>query len=254
MQIPKDAILLRIFIGESDRWQHQPLFEAIVLKARERHLAGATVLRGPMGFGAASRIHTAKILRLSMDLPMVIEIVDSEEKVNAFLPDLEEMIGGGLVTLEKIKVIHYRTRSRRNRRRHISEHLVRRRDLDGARSRREPYFDLHRNLRRAHRNPRRRRRGKFSSASGARITNGSIFSRCSAAACSRFWPEPRSIRVRSRRICARAHFIGVVSFAVPFAVVWLFAQFVLGLADASGADRWHRAFDHIGSGRLRRHD
>jgi hypothetical protein len=108
MQIPKDAMLLRIFIGESDRWHHQPLYEAIVMKARERHLAGATVLRGPMGFGAASRIHTAKILRLSMDLPIVIEIVDSEEKVNEFLPDLEQMIGGGLVTLEKIKVIHYR--------------------------------------------------------------------------------------------------------------------------------------------------
>src|SRR5438067_1741348 len=108
MQIPKDAVLLRIFIGESDRWEHQPLYEAIVMKARERHLAGATVLRGPMGFGAASRIHTAKILRLSMDLPIVIEIVDSEEKLNEFLPELEEMIGGGLVTLENIKVIHYR--------------------------------------------------------------------------------------------------------------------------------------------------
>jgi PII-like signaling protein len=108
MEIPKDALLLRIFIGESDRWKHQPLYEAIVLRARERHLAGATVLRGPMGFGAASRIHTAKILRLSMDLPLVIEIVDSEQKVNDFLPDLEEMMGGGLVTLEKIKVIHYR--------------------------------------------------------------------------------------------------------------------------------------------------
>lgn len=108
MQIPREAILLRIFIGESDRWDHQPLFEAIVMKARERHLAGATVLRGPMGFGAASRIHTSKILRLSMDLPIVIEIADSEEKVNAFLPDLEAMMGGGLVTLEKIKVIHYR--------------------------------------------------------------------------------------------------------------------------------------------------
>ena len=108
MQIPEDAVLLRIFIGESDRWDHHPLYEAIVLKARERQLAGATVLRGPMGFGAASRIHTAKILRLSMDLPMIIEIIDSEDKVNAFLPDLAEMIGGGLVTLEKIKVIHYR--------------------------------------------------------------------------------------------------------------------------------------------------
>jgi hypothetical protein len=108
MQIPEKAMLLRIFIGESDRCDGHPLYEAIVMKARERHLAGATVLRGPMGFGAASRIHTAKILRLSVDLPMVIEIVDSEEKVNAFLPDLEEMMGGGLVTLEKVKVIHYR--------------------------------------------------------------------------------------------------------------------------------------------------
>lgn len=108
MQLPEDALLLRIFLGESDRWQHQPLYEAIVLKARELHLAGATVLRGPMGFGAASRIHTAKILRLSMDLPMVIEIVDTEEKVKTMLPFLDEMMGGGLVTLEKIKVIHYR--------------------------------------------------------------------------------------------------------------------------------------------------
>ncbi len=94
MEVPKDAILLRIFIGESDRFAHRPLYEAIVMRARERHLAGPTVLRSAMGFGAASRIHTAKILRLSMDLPIVIEIVDSEEKVNAFLPDLDEMIGG----------------------------------------------------------------------------------------------------------------------------------------------------------------
>src|SRR5947207_15654945 len=108
MQLPEDALLLRIFVGESDRWQHQPLYEAIVMKARALHLAGATVLRGPMGFGAASRIHTAKILRLSMDLPMVIEIVDTEEKVKTLLPFLDEMMGGGLVTLEKIKVIHYR--------------------------------------------------------------------------------------------------------------------------------------------------
>ena len=108
MQLPEDAVLLRIYVGESDRWQHQPLYEAIVLKARELHLAGATVLRGPMGFGAASRIHTAKILRLSMDLPMVIEIVDTEDKVKTMLPFLDEMMGGGLVTLEKIKVIHYR--------------------------------------------------------------------------------------------------------------------------------------------------
>ena len=108
MDLPEDAVLLRIFIGESDRWHHQPLYEAIVLKARELHLAGATVLRAQMGFGAASRIHTTKILRLSMDLPIVIEIIDTEEKVNSLLPALDEMIGGGLVTLEKIKVIHYR--------------------------------------------------------------------------------------------------------------------------------------------------
>jgi uncharacterized protein len=109
MQIPKDAILLRIFIGESDRWQHKPLYEAIVLRARELHLAGATVLRGPMGFGKSSRLHTSKIVRLSMDLPLVIEIVDSEEQINSFLPALDEMVGGGLVTLEKVKVVHYRS-------------------------------------------------------------------------------------------------------------------------------------------------
>lgn len=108
MQLPEDAMLLRIFIGESDRYQHQPLYEAIVLKARELGLAGATVLRGPMGFGAASHIHTAKILRLSLDLPMVIEIVDTEERVKSLLPFLDQVMGGGLVTLEKIKVIHYR--------------------------------------------------------------------------------------------------------------------------------------------------
>jgi uncharacterized protein len=109
MQIPQDAVLLRIFIGESDRWQHKPLYEAIVLKAREMHLAGATVLRGPMGFGKSSRLHTSKIVRLSMDLPLVIEIIDSEEKINSILPALDEMIGGGLVTLEKVKVVHYRS-------------------------------------------------------------------------------------------------------------------------------------------------
>jgi PII-like signaling protein len=108
MHLPQDAMLLRIFIGESDRWHHQPLYEAIVLKARELHLAGATVLRGPMGFGKSSRLHTAKILRLSMDLPIVIEIIDSEEKLTAFLPTLDEMMKGGLVTLEKVKVIDYR--------------------------------------------------------------------------------------------------------------------------------------------------
>jgi PII-like signaling protein len=109
MQIPKDAVLLRIFIGESDRADHKPLYEAIVLKAREMHLAGATVLRGPMGFGKSSRVHTSKIIRLSMDLPLVIEIVDSEQKINEFLPVLEGMIGGGLVTLEKVQVVHYRS-------------------------------------------------------------------------------------------------------------------------------------------------
>ncbi len=108
MQIPHDAVLLRIFIGESDRWEHKPLYEAIVLKAREQHLAGATVLRGPMSFGKSSRLHTAKILRLSVDLPLVIEIVDSEEKIQSFLPVLDRMISGGLVTLEKVKVLEYR--------------------------------------------------------------------------------------------------------------------------------------------------
>lgn len=109
MQIPHEAVLLRIFIGESDKLGHKPLYEAIVLKAREMHLAGATVLRGPMGFGKTSHLHTAKILRLSVDLPLVIEIVDSEEKINAFLPILDSMMGGGLVTLEKVKVIGYRS-------------------------------------------------------------------------------------------------------------------------------------------------
>jgi uncharacterized protein len=108
MNLPQDAMLLRIFIGESDRWQHRPLYEAIVLKAREMHLAGATVLRGPMGFGKTSRLHTTKILRLSLDLPLLIEIVDSEDNINAFLPVLDGMMKGGLVTLEKVKVIDYR--------------------------------------------------------------------------------------------------------------------------------------------------
>src|SRR5216117_3922158 len=108
MHLPHDAVLLRIFIGESDRWHHQLLYEALVLKARELHLAGATVLRGPMGFGKSSRLHTAKILRLSMDLPLIIEIVDAEEKINEFLPILDEMMGGGLVTLEQVRVIDYR--------------------------------------------------------------------------------------------------------------------------------------------------
>ncbi len=107
MELPHDSLLLRIFIGESDRHGGHPLHEAIVLKAREQHLAGATVLRGTMGFGKSSRLHTSKILRLSYDLPVVIEIIDSEEKINAFLPVLDGMLGGGLVTLEKVRAIRY---------------------------------------------------------------------------------------------------------------------------------------------------
>jgi len=107
MQIPHQAVLLRIFIGENDRYNHKPLYEAIVLKAREMHLAGATVLRGPMSYGHSSRLHTAKILRLSEDLPLVIEIVDSEERINMFLPVLDGMMKSGLVTLEKVRVLQY---------------------------------------------------------------------------------------------------------------------------------------------------
>jgi PII-like signaling protein len=107
MQIPRDAMLLRIFIGESDRYQGHPLYESIVLKARELQIAGATVLRAPMGFGQSSRLHTAKILRLSEDLPIVIEIVDSEAKINTFLPVLDTMMASGLVTLEKVQVLRY---------------------------------------------------------------------------------------------------------------------------------------------------
>jgi len=107
MQIPKQALLLRIFIGESGKYEGRPLYEAIVKKAREMHLAGATVLRGPMGFGQSSLLHTDKILRLSMDLPLVIEIVDSEERINAFLPVLDGMMDSGLVTLEKLQVLQY---------------------------------------------------------------------------------------------------------------------------------------------------
>ena len=108
MTIPEDGYLLRIFIGESDRYGHHPLYEAIVLKAREQGLAGATVLRGVMGFGKNSILHTAKILRLSEDLPMVIEIVDSREKVEAFLPFLSGMVHDGMVTLERVKVLQYK--------------------------------------------------------------------------------------------------------------------------------------------------
>ena len=108
MQIPHEAVALRIFIGEADRWEHAPLYEAIVLKAREQHLAGATVTRGLMGFGKSSRLHTAKILRLSMDLPLVIEIVDSEEKIKLLLPHLEAMVKEGMVTMEHVVVLAYR--------------------------------------------------------------------------------------------------------------------------------------------------
>ncbi len=107
MRLEGEAQLLRVFIGESDKWQGRPLYEAIVLKARELHLAGATVLRGPMGFGKNSRLHTVKILRLSDDLPIIIEIVDTEEKINAFLPCIDEMMGDGLITIEKVRVIRY---------------------------------------------------------------------------------------------------------------------------------------------------
>jgi PII-like signaling protein len=108
MNIPENGKLLRIFIGESDKWKHQPLYEAIVLKARELGLAGATVLRGNMGFGANSHLHTSKILRLSLDLPLIIEIVDSQENVDRFLPFLDEMMQDGLVTLEDVRVLKYR--------------------------------------------------------------------------------------------------------------------------------------------------
>ena len=139
MQIPKDAVLLRIFIGESDRWQHQPLFEAIVLKARERHLAGATVLRGPMGFGAASRIHTAKILRLSMDL------ADGDRDCRQRRKG--ERVSAGPRRDDRRRTRHPgedqsdplpHARPESHRRRRVSEHLVRRRNLDGTRSGCEP--------------------------------------------------------------------------------------------------------------------
>ncbi len=107
MQIPRDAVLLRIFIGESERSGGKPLYEAIVLKARELQLGGATVLRGPMGFGKSSHLHSAKILRLSEDLPMVVEIVDSQTKIDAFMPVLDEMMGSGLITVEKVQVLQY---------------------------------------------------------------------------------------------------------------------------------------------------
>ena len=111
MTLPEDGMLLRVFIGESDKWEGRPLYEAIVLKAREEGLAGATVLRGLMGYGAHSRLHTAKVLRLSEDLPIVVEIVDVESKLQAFLPWLEQVVSEGMVTLEKARVLRYRSRT-----------------------------------------------------------------------------------------------------------------------------------------------
>jgi hypothetical protein len=107
MEIPREATLIRIFIGENDKAGSKPLYEAIVMKARELHLGGATVLRGPMGFGRSSRIHTSKVLRLSEDLPIVIEIVDAPERIEAFLPELGKLMGSGLVTTERVTVIRY---------------------------------------------------------------------------------------------------------------------------------------------------
>ena len=108
--IPTEGKLLRIFVGESDRWDGSPLYEAIVLEARKRGLAGATVIKGFMGFGAHSRIHTAKLLELSEDLPIIVEIVDAVEKIEAFMPDLERMVGDGLITIERAEVRLYRPR------------------------------------------------------------------------------------------------------------------------------------------------
>jgi PII-like signaling protein len=109
MQIPRDAMLLRVFVGESDRYQGTPLYEALVMKARAMHLAGATVLRGPLGFGRSSRLHSAKVLRLSEDLPMIVEVVDSQAKIEEFLAALNGMGCSGLVTLEKVQVLQYGT-------------------------------------------------------------------------------------------------------------------------------------------------
>ncbi|MGH7839251.1 MAG: DUF190 domain-containing protein [Candidatus Binataceae bacterium] len=107
MQVPKDAMLLRVFIGEGDHHLGKPLYEALVIKARAMHLAGATVLRGPMGFGRSSRLHSAKVLRLSEDLPIVVEIVDAQAKIDEFLAAANGMLRSGLVTLEKVQVLRY---------------------------------------------------------------------------------------------------------------------------------------------------
>jgi hypothetical protein len=111
MKLEGEGLLLRIFVGDSDRFQGEPLYEAVVRRARELGLAGATVLRGVEGFGAHSRIHTARILRLSQDLPIVIEIVDRAERIEAFLPELDEMVDEGMVTIEKIRILRYRHRA-----------------------------------------------------------------------------------------------------------------------------------------------
>lgn len=111
MKLPEESDLLRIFVGESDKFEGRPLYQAIVEQARRRGMAGATVLRGLMGFGAHSRLHTVKVLRISEDLPMVVEIVDKPERIEAFLPELERMVPEGLVTIEKVRVIAYRGKS-----------------------------------------------------------------------------------------------------------------------------------------------
>ena len=114
MKIEGEGQLLRIYIGESDRWEGRPLYEAIVLKARERGLAGATVLRGIMGFGADSRIHTAKVLRLSEDLPIIIEIADRADRIESFLPELDNMVTEGMITLKRVHILAYRHQNSRS--------------------------------------------------------------------------------------------------------------------------------------------
>ena len=109
MKIPQEGALLRIFIGEQDQWEGRPLYEAIVIRARELHLAGATVFKGVMGYGAQSRLHTAKVLRLSEDLPIVVEIVDARDKIDRLLPFIDEAVSNGLVTIERAEVIWYRS-------------------------------------------------------------------------------------------------------------------------------------------------
>lgn len=107
MHLQENAVLLRVFLGESDRDDGRPLYESLVLRAREMHLAGATVLRGPMGYGHSSRLHTAKILRLSEDLPVVVEFVDTEDRIKGFLAAVEPVLGSVLVTLEQVRVLRY---------------------------------------------------------------------------------------------------------------------------------------------------